>query len=112
MTTSSITGVEALPPDVWPCIFPMQSNLEVCSLSASSKACWQVSCYNRNLKIELDADENLQNRLASLLFFLTSRRKHLQVEFTRYSGNGNKMLAVAPKFGELSFLHYSAFHKQ
>ena len=71
--------MDAIPADVWACIFQTLSNSEVCSLSASGRACWKVSCYKRSLKVDLDADENLQNRLASLLFFLTSRRKHLQV---------------------------------
>ena len=72
--------MDVIPADVWACVFQRLSNWEFCSLSASSRAGWRASCDNRSLKVELDADENLQNRLASLLFFLTSRRKHLQVD--------------------------------
>ena len=79
MATSSITGIDALPADVWLVISDALSNSDICNLSASNKACWKFSCDKRSLKVELDADEDLQYRLASLLHFLTSRRKHLQV---------------------------------
>ena len=92
---SSITGMGAIPGDVWASIFQTLSNSEVCSLSASSRACWLASCDKRSLKVELDADENMQNRLASLLFFLTSRRKHLKVDAIRSSKESVTMLAVA-----------------
>ena len=71
--------MDAIPADVWAQILEPLSNSALCSLSACSKACWQVSSYKRTLKLELDVNEQLHSRLASLLYFLTSRRKHLQV---------------------------------
>ena len=71
--------MEAIPQDVWAFICKTLSNLDVCGLSASNKACWKFSCDKRSLKVGLDADQDLQYRLASLLHFLTSRRKYLQV---------------------------------
>ena len=79
MTTSSITGIDALPADVWPVISQALSNSDICNLSSSNKAGWKFSCDKRSLKVELDADQNLQDRLASLLHYLTSRREYLQV---------------------------------
>ena len=74
-----ITCIDALPADVWAYICNTLSNLEVCSLAASNKACWKFSCGKRSLKVELDADQDLQYRLASLLHFLTNRHKYMQV---------------------------------
>ena len=54
-------------------------NSALCSLSASNQACWRLSCYKRTLKVELDANQQLNVRLVSLLYFLTSRREHLEV---------------------------------
>lgn len=67
--------------DVWSTVLERLSNSALCSLSASSKACRQISCYKRRLKVELNGNEQLLNRLVSLLYFLTSRREHLQVCF-------------------------------
>ena len=73
--------MNAIPADVWPFILETLSNSAVCSLSACSKACRQVSCYRHTLKLELDTNqqEQLHSRLVSLLYYLTSRREHLQV---------------------------------
>lgn len=57
----------------------MLSNSAICNLSASNRACRQVSCYNRTLKLELDGNKELHSRLVLLLYFLTSRREYLQV---------------------------------
>ena len=72
-------GMDAIPPELWPCVLGKLPNSALCSLSASNKACWRLSCYKRTLKVELDANQQLSSRLVSLLHFLTSRRKHLEV---------------------------------
>lgn len=72
-------GMDALPAELWPCIIEKLPNSALCSLSASNKACWRLSCYKRTLKVELQANQRLHSRLVSLLYFLTSRREHLGV---------------------------------
>ena len=74
---SSTTSMNAIPADVWPYILQELSHCDVINLTACTRACWQVS--KRTLKLELCANEQLHNRLVSLLYYLTSRRKRLQV---------------------------------
>ena len=71
--------MDALSADVWACVLETLSNSAICNLSACNKACRQISCYNRTLKLELDGNGELHSCLVSLLHFLTSRREHLQV---------------------------------
>ena len=71
--------MDAVSADVWANILDTLSNSAVCSLSACSRACRQVSGYKRTLKLELDVNRQLHSRLVSLLYFLTGRRTHLQV---------------------------------
>ena len=73
------TSMDAIPAELWPCVVGKLPNSALCSLSASNKACWQLSCHKRTLTLELTANEQLHSRLVSLLYFLTSRREHLQV---------------------------------
>ena len=76
---SDSSQMEAIPTDVWPGVLDLLSNCALCSLSRASKACWLVSCYKRTLAVKLYEDRQLHSRLVSLLYFLTSRREHLQV---------------------------------
>ena len=71
--------MDAIPADVWPCIMEKLPSSVFCSLAASKEACWQSSRYIRKLTLELTANEQLHSRLVPLLYFLTSRREHLQV---------------------------------
>ena len=73
------TSMDAVPADVWPYVVHLLSNADVSNLAPCSKACWKVSCHKRFLRLELNADEQLQSRLVSLLYYLTSRRERLQV---------------------------------
>ena len=79
----SSTSMDAVPVDVWAQVLDTLSNSALCSLSACSRACRRVSSYRRTLKVELDVNLQLHSRLVSLLYFLTSRRKHLQVCWLR-----------------------------
>ena len=72
-------AMDAIPAEVWSSILEVLPNSAVCSLSGASRAHRQLSCLKRSLNVELDADEHLHSRLVSLLYFLTSRREHLQV---------------------------------
>ena len=71
--------MDAVPAELWHGILGQLPNYAVCSLAASNKACWQLSCHKRMLTLEVPANEQLHSRLVSLLNFLTSRREHLQV---------------------------------
>ena len=71
--------MDAIPADVWPCIMDKLPSPILGSLAASKKACWQSSRYIRKLTLQLTANEQLHGRMVSLLYFLTSRREHLQV---------------------------------
>lgn len=80
--------MDAIPADVWPGVLELLPNSAVCSLSCASKACWLVSCYKRTLAVKLYEDQQLHSRLVSLLYFLTSRREHLQVCCLQYQHSG------------------------
>ena len=71
--------MDAIPAEVWSGILDLLPNSAVCSLSGASRVHRQLSCLKRTLNVELDANEHLHSRLVSLLYFLTSRREHLQV---------------------------------
>ena len=72
-------SMDVITAELWPFIIEKLPNCALCSLSASNKACWQLSCYKRTLKVELEANQQLHSRLVSLLYFLTSRRRDLKV---------------------------------
>ena len=76
--------MDVIPAEVWSGIWDLLPNSAVCSLSGASKACWQLSCHKRTLKVELEANDKLHSRLVSLLYFLTSRRRDLQVRCLRF----------------------------
>ena len=78
-----LKSMDAVSADVWAQVLETLSNSALCTLSACSRACRQVSSYKRTLKLELDVNRQLHSRLVSLLYFLTSRREHLQVCWLR-----------------------------
>lgn len=75
------TSMDAIPAELWPCILESLPNSALCSLSASNKACWQLSCHKRTMILKLTTNKQLHSRLVSLLYFLTSRREHLKVRW-------------------------------
>ena len=79
LLSANSTSMGVLNPELWRSIVQKLPNSALCNLAASNKACWRLSCVKRTLKLELTANEQLHGRLVSLLYFLTSRRKHLQV---------------------------------
>lgn len=87
--------MDAIPAEVWSGIWELLPNSALCSLSGASKACWQLSCHKRMLKVELEANDELHSRLVSLLYFLTSRRRDLQVCcFQSYNVTGIVLLLM------------------
>ena len=75
----STMSLDAVPADVWPFIVELLSDADISNLVLCSRAYRKVSCHKRFLRLELNANEQLQSRFVSLLYYLTSRRERLQV---------------------------------
>ena len=87
--------MNAVSADVWAQILEALSNSALCSLSACSKACRQVSSYKRTLKVVLKDNKKLHSRLVSLLHFLAGRREHLQVRYLQQHLLGSNSVTLA-----------------
>ncbi|KAK9835313.1 hypothetical protein WJX81_001120 [Elliptochloris bilobata] len=79
------SGMDTVAPDVWPLVIGQLDSRSMCSLSASSKLGWLSSCQVGSLKVRLVANEQLYTRLASLVCFVSSRRKHWKVACLKLS---------------------------
>ena len=66
--------------DTWRAVLTHLDSRSICSLSQASRSGWQASCYASVLNVQLGYDLRLEQRLASLVEYVTKRaRRNMQV---------------------------------